>query len=565
MNLKFGYLISKVVSGFTRKLILLGVFLFQSVLLTAQSISISDVTLAEGDSGTTTFGFTISAEIGSTACDVSNITTSDFIGYWAFCNDTNDLSATANNGGAANLTYVADPDGNLASAVSFNGTDSSIDIPYNSDYSALAGDFTFGFWIKNELSLGHAGAHILHRSNGEFTVSLDGNNQLLLNNQATSTILTSSTVFANEWTKVFITRSGNVFSLYVNDNLDNSATNTVTFGNDTSLLRIGYADAGGNGGSYRFQGGLDNLVLFNRALTVTEMQGFVANPALGDITFEINTADGTATAGIDYTAISSGIGTITSGNTSTTLDVTVSGDTLVEADETFSVVISNTSLGTITDNTGVGTITNDDSVVVEFSAGTGSDAEGTGGNLPTLFVTGTVTAATTVTVSDLGTGSAISGTDYVFTSPQVITIPAGLYDGTVATAIAIPTLSITDDAAIELDETIELELSLPTGDASLGAVTTTTYTITNDDSVVVEFSAGTGSDSEGTGGNLPTLFVTGTVSATTTVTVSDLGTGSAISGTDYLFTSPQVITIPAGIYDGTALTAIAIPTLSITD
>ncbi|MFT0716852.1 hypothetical protein, partial [Flagellimonas lutimaris] len=119
-------------------------------------------------------------------------------------------------------------------------------------------------------------------------------------------------------------------------------------------------------------------------------------------------------------------------------------------------------------------------VTVEFSQATGAAAENVGNNLPTLFITGTVTNASSVTVTDAGTGTATSGTDYDFTSPQVVNIPAGVYDGTAVTAIAIPTLSITDDADVEGNETMDLALGTATGDATLGAQTTTTYTINND-------------------------------------------------------------------------------------
>ncbi|MEP5617252.1 MAG: hypothetical protein ABJP76_14195, partial [Flavobacteriaceae bacterium] len=103
--------------------------------------------------------------------------------------------------------------------------------------------------------------------------------------------------------------------------------------------------------------------------------------------------------------------------------------------------------------------------VVEFSQATGSDVENTGGNLPELFVTGTVTNATTVTVSDAGTGDATAGVDYAFTSPQVVNIPSGTYDGTLATSITISMLSITGDLDVEPNETIDLVVGTATGDA----------------------------------------------------------------------------------------------------
>ncbi|MBO0331448.1 Calx-beta domain-containing protein, partial [[Muricauda] lutisoli] len=145
---------------------------------------------------------------------------------------------------------------------------------------------------------------------------------------------------------------------------------------------------------------------------------------------------------------------------------------------------------------------------VQFSQATGSDAEANGGNLPELIVSGGVLGAdTSVTVTDAGTGTATSGTDYAFTSPQVVVIPAADY--TSPSNLPITGLSITDDSEVEPDEDIVFSLSTSDGTLTLGPQTTTTYTINNDDSVTVEFSQATGSAAENVGNNLPTLFVTG--------------------------------------------------------
>ncbi|VAW45228.1 hypothetical protein MNBD_GAMMA02-688, partial [hydrothermal vent metagenome] len=142
-----------------------------------------------------------------------------------------------------------------------------------------------------------------------------------------------------------------------------------------------------------------------------------------------------------------------------------------------------------TNTTHTYTITDDEIVAVELSTATASDAEATGGNLPVILINGTVVAASTVTITDSGTGTATSGVDFVaFGSPLVVNIPAGTYDGTTATAITIPALVIIDDALVEADETIVLNLSTPTGDLALGDAngdtatnTVHTYTITDDD------------------------------------------------------------------------------------
>ena len=291
-------------------------------------------------------------------------------------------------------------------------------------------------------------------------------------------------------------------------------------------------------------------------------------PVAGGFTLPYSFEDGTAINGTDFIGANGELTFL--GNTSEvrTITVPILNEEIVEGDETFTLILGTPSKSSINiiGSPATGTIINDDSVTISFSSASESDLEASGGNLPTLLISGTVTAATTVTVTAIGGDAAGGGIDYSFTSPQVITIPADIYDGTAATAITISTLSITDDASVEGDETIIFELSSPTGDAVLGDnLTTTTYTILNDDSVTVEFSSATYSDVEGTGGNLPTLVVTGTVTAATTVTVTATGGDAAGGGVDYSFASPQVITIPADTYDGTTATAITIPTLSIRD
>lgn len=70
-------------------------------------------------------------------------------------------------------------------------------------------------------------------------------------------------------------------------------------------------------------------------------------------------ANGTATAGSDYTAIN-GTLTIPAGQLSDQISVNITGDTTVELDETFYVNLSSPVNATIADAQGVGTILNDD-------------------------------------------------------------------------------------------------------------------------------------------------------------------------------------------------------------
>ena len=77
------------------------------------------------------------------------------------------------------------------------------------------------------------------------------------------------------------------------------------------------------------------------------------------ITVDYATADGTATAGKDYTAMN-GTLTFNSGETTKTVHVSIINDTIVDKDETIRLTLSNASGAEITDPDGIGTITDTD-------------------------------------------------------------------------------------------------------------------------------------------------------------------------------------------------------------
>ena len=78
------------------------------------------------------------------------------------------------------------------------------------------------------------------------------------------------------------------------------------------------------------------------------------------MTFDIATADGTATQPGDYTQKSLTSQTIPAGSSTYSFTVLVNGDTLPETNETFLVNITNVTGAIVTDGQGQGTIVNDD-------------------------------------------------------------------------------------------------------------------------------------------------------------------------------------------------------------
>jgi hypothetical protein len=100
------------------------------------------------------------------------------------------------------------------------------------------------------------------------------------------------------------------------------------------------------------------------------------------VTVQYATANGTAVAPGDYTAIGTTQLTFTPGVTTQPVTVVVQGDQLDEADETLNVALSSPNNANITDGTGVGTITDDDAngLVLAHLDGTTSVAEAIGPN-----------------------------------------------------------------------------------------------------------------------------------------------------------------------------------------
>ena len=120
---------------------------------------------------------------------------------------------------------------------------------------------------------------------------------------------------------------------------------------------------------------------------------------------------------------------------------------------------------------------------VDFGPDISSAETGAGG--PLLYVSGTLTTAETVDLTVTG-GTAVAGSD--FAGITTVTIPAGIYDGTAATAITVD-IGLIDDGVAEGPETVVFDLSNPSAGirlahadaAACGAAVKTTATFTIDD------------------------------------------------------------------------------------
>src|SRR5262249_45435674 len=148
----------------------------------------------------------------------------------------------------------------------------------------------------------------------------------------------------------------------------------------------------------------------NSGSTAGSVTFTLSSPLASATTIGYRTITGTATAGSDYTAVSSGTVTIAAGAMSVQIPLTISGDTTYEPDETFTVQITSAPGLNLADGFGSVTIVNDD-VAVSVAATDASGAEA--GSDPIVFTVTRVGSASGTTAANLSwSGTAANGTDY---------------------------------------------------------------------------------------------------------------------------------------------------------
>ena len=253
----------------------------------------------------------------------------------------------------------------------------------------------------------------------------------------------------------------------------------------------------------------------------------------------VNTANGTATSGSDYTAIVNQLVTFNPGETTKTVTVVVNGDATFETDETFFVNLTSPTNATILDSQGVGTINNNDSMPT-ISVDDVSVAEGNSGTTNATF-TLTLSAASGVAVTvtaNTANATALAGSDYAAVVGQLVTFNPGQTSKTV-------TVLVNGDTTFESTETFTLNLTNPTGATIADAQGI--GTITNDDTVPA-ISVNDVAISEGDSGT-KTLTFTISLNAASDSPVSvtaDTADSTAFAGSDYVAVVGQVVTFNPG-------------------
>ncbi len=275
---------------------------------------------------------------------------------------------------------------------------------------------------------------------------------------------------------------------------------------------------------------------FNYAFTVT------LSAASGQtIVVPFTTEDGTATvAGLDYIPTSGSI-TFLPGQTSRTITVEASGDTLNELDETFKLTLTapeNVTAGTLV---GIGTITNDDALPEVGIASAAPKGEGNSGTTEFLFAVQLTAASGREVTVDYSTANGtadVTNDDYVGQSGRLTFAP-----GETSKFI---TVLVNGDTRNEANETFTVFLTNPQNVTLISGQSSGQGQILNDDPLPT-ISIGDVSQAEGDSGQSNFVFQV-TLSALSgqqvTVAYSTADGTATVGNSDYVATSGTLTFAP---------------------
>jgi hypothetical protein len=196
------------------------------------------------------------------------------VGYWPFCGNANDESGNNNHGTVNGATLTTDRFGNAGSAYGFDGNNDGILI----NNSNTSGDFSFTSWMNPE------------EINGRHTISstlittqnFPNGWELVLDSTASGDSLVigngsigkyAKVVEKNKWvnTALVYYSSEQTMKFYVNGILIQEQPNFI-LNNQSLKVGIGFRSNYPNTPNNYFNGSLDDIAIWNRALTPQEIQ-----------------------------------------------------------------------------------------------------------------------------------------------------------------------------------------------------------------------------------------------------------------------------------------------------
>jgi hypothetical protein len=299
--------------------------LVQVSVMPAAVVSSNPAAICIGQSST----LTATLNGASSPCSsLSGSLSTGLVGYWPFCGNANDVSGNGNNGTVNGATLTTDRFGNASSAYSFDGVNDYIDASV-SNVPLLNSARTISLWM-NFTPLSNDWNGLVSYGDGIGTANADklydlfiknNTQQFYINNNELGNVSGTLSNTIGNWCNLIISYNGtninNGYQLYIN-----GVNQSLTPFNYTSLTSLattisnvffGRTSMSYSGQNFYYSGNLDDIGIWNRALTTAEIQQLYT---LGQTTYSWSpggattpsiTVSPTNTTTYTYTATTNGV------------------------------------------------------------------------------------------------------------------------------------------------------------------------------------------------------------------------------------------------------------------
>jgi chitodextrinase len=190
-----------------------------------------------------------------------------------------DLSGNGNNGTVINGSWSS---GKYGNSLHFNGSSSRVTVPSSASLSAYSA-MTIDAWVRPS-SLGTSWRDIaIKQQPGELTYGLYANSNvkapagIVYTGGSEKTDYGAGTLPLNAWSYVATTYDGAVLAVYINGNLSSTQFVSGPIATSSGTLEIGGNTVWGEW----FAGRIDELRVYNRALTRSEISSDMQSPVAG--------------------------------------------------------------------------------------------------------------------------------------------------------------------------------------------------------------------------------------------------------------------------------------------
>ena len=198
---------------------------------------------------------------------------SGLVAHYKFDGNANDSSGKDHHGTVSGAELTHDRLGNPNKAYSFNGGETKITVPDSNDWYFLDNNFSISLWVKSSTSSEQYFVGQGIDSNNGWAIYLpnDGNNLRFISRGGSGQIIYDVSFpnsLVNEWNLITLVRNSNIFTFYINNEVQESMNSSFSIPNLDVALAFGKSVGSG----YSYQGDLDEARIYDRALSESEIK-----------------------------------------------------------------------------------------------------------------------------------------------------------------------------------------------------------------------------------------------------------------------------------------------------